>query len=288
VSSVAAAQPASVSLFGRARHRIRTRVTEHPALYLPMARAKRALRLDVRDLQRQVINSRTELVIEGYTRCGTTFAVYALQLSQERPVPLAHHWHASAQIIEAAHRNIPALLVIRKPEDAILSQLVREPNVLLHDALVAYSRFYERLLPYRQSFVVGGFEQVTRDFGLVVRRLNARFGTSFAEFLHTDANVRECLELIKRRGTPSKALFDFENGQISRAQMERELQNIAGSVRLPGASDAWDSSDAWVPSEDRQRAKDALREQWSAPSLARLRERARLVYEAHVSTGLTD
>jgi len=280
--SAVAGQPASISLIGRARHRLRTQVTEHPALYLPIARAKRALRLDVRDLQRQVINSRTELVIEGYTRCGTTFAVYALQLSQERPVRLAHHWHAPAQLIEAAHRKIPALLVIRRPEDAILSQLVREPNVTIHDALVAYSRFYECLLPYRHSFVVGEFEQVTHEFGPVIRKLNARFGTSFAEFVHTDANVRECLELIKLRGTLSKTLFGFESGEVSREQLDREVQSVGGA-KLLDAGDVWDTKDAWVPSEDRTRAKAALREQWlQQPSLAKLRERAQLVYQAHV------
>jgi len=280
--SAVAGQHASISLIGRARHRLRTQVTEHPALYLPIARAKRALRLDVRDLQRQVINSRTELVIEGYTRCGTTFAVYALQLSQERPVWLAHHWHAPAQLIEAAHRKIPALLVIRRPEDAILSQLVREPNVTIHDALVAYSRFYECLLPYRHSFVVGEFEQVTHEFGPVIRKLNARFGTSFAEFVHTDANVRECLELIKLRGTLSKTLFGFESGEVSREQLDREVQSVGGA-KLLDAGDVWDTKDAWVPSEDRTRAKAALREQWlQQPSLAKLRERAQLVYQAHV------
>ena len=280
--SAVAGQHASISVIGRARHRLRTQVTEHPALYLPIARAKRALRLDVRDLQRQVINSRTELVIEGYTRCGTTFAVYALQLSQERPVRLAHHWHAPAQLIEAAHRKIPALLVIRRPEDAILSQLVREPNVTIHDALVAYSRFYECLLPYRHSFVVGEFEQVTHEFGPVIRKLNARFGTSFAEFVHTDANVRECLELIRLRGTLSKTLFGFESGEVSREQLEREVQSVGGA-RLLDAGDVWDTKDAWVPSEDRTRAKTALREQWlQQPSLAKLRERAQLVYQAHV------
>ncbi|TMD27406.1 MAG: hypothetical protein E6I92_06335 [Chloroflexi bacterium] len=280
--SAVAGQHASISVIGRARHRLRTQVTEHPALYLPIARAKRALRLDVRDLQRQVINSRTELVIEGYTRCGTTFAVYALQLSQERPVWLAHHWHAPAQLIEAAHRKIPALLVIRRPEDAILSQLVREPNVTIHDALVAYSRFYECLLPYRHSFVVGEFEQVTHEFGPVIRKLNARFGTSFAEFVHTDANVRECLELIKLRGTLSKTLFGFESGEVSREQLDREVQSVGGA-KLLDAGDVWDTKDAWVPSEDRTRAKAALREQWlQQPSLAKLRERAQLVYQAHV------
>ena len=59
---------------------------------------------------------------------------------------------------------IPALVVIRKPEGAILSQVIREPDVALRDALVAYRKFYSTLLPYRSSFVVGEFNQVTRDF----------------------------------------------------------------------------------------------------------------------------
>jgi hypothetical protein len=276
------AAQSSVSLVGRARHRLRTHVTEHPALYLPLATVKRALHVDVRDLQRQVITSRTELVIEGYTRCGTTFAVYALQLSQGRPVRLAHHWHAPAQLIEAAHRKIPALLVIRRPEDAIVSQLIREPNVTLGDALVAYSRFYECLLPYRHNFVVGEFEQVTHDFGLVTRRLNARFGTSFTEFVHSEANVGECLELIKLRGTLSRTLFGFESGEVSRERLEREVQRVGGT-KLSDATDVWDAKDAWVPSEDRTRAKAALREQLlQQPSLAKLRGRAQVVYQAHV------
>jgi hypothetical protein len=276
------AAQSSVSLVGRARFRLRTHMIEHPVMYLPLARVKRALRLDVRDIQRQVISPRTELVIEGYTRCGSTFAVYALQLSQERPVRLAHHWHAPAQLIEAAHRKIPALLVIRRPEEAILSQLIREPNLTLRDALVAYSRFYECLLPYRHSFVVGEFEQVTHDFGLLIRRLNARFGTSFAEFVHSEANVRECLELMKLRGTLSKTLFGFESGEVSLEQLEWEVQSVGGA-KLLDARDVWDTKDAWVPSEDRTRAKTALREQWlQQPSLAKLRERAQLVYQAHV------
>jgi len=269
------AAQSSVTLVGRARHRLRTHVTEHPALYIPFATVKRALRVDVRDLQRQVISSSTELVIEGYTRCGTTFAVYALQLSQGRPVRLAHHWHAPAQLIEAAHRKIPALLVIRDPQGAILSQLIREPNVSLRDALVAYSRFYTCLLPYRNHLVVGEFEHVTHDFGGVVRRLNARFGTSFAEFVHNDANVRECFELMRLRGTLSRVLLGFESGDVTRAQLDRELQAVTRATPV-------DARDAWIPSHERERGKAALLKQWHQPSLARLRDRAQLVYQAFV------
>lgn len=260
----------SVPVIRRARHRLRTHVSEHPAIYLPFARRKYP------GPSPQVVSARTQLVIDGYTRSACTFAVYALQLSQQTPVRIAHHVHAPAQFIEAARRGIPALLVIREPQGAILSQLIREPGVALRDALVAYSRFHTCLLAYREAFVVGEFEEVTHDFGRVVRRLNARFGTSFIEFANTDANLRECLEFIKLRGTLSKNVLGFESGDVSRDELRRELQAVASGAR------PLEARDEWIPSEERERAKAALREQWLKPSLAKLRDRAQLVYRAFV------
>lgn len=232
----------------------------------------------------QVISSRTELVIDGYTRCATTFAVYALQLSQPRPVRLAHHLHAPAQLIEAARLRVPALALIREPEGAILSQLIREPGVALPDALVAYSRFYTRLLPHRQALVIGEFEQVTHDFGSVIRRINARFGTDFAEFAHTEPNLHECMELIKMRGTLSRTLLSFESGEVTRDELRRELQMTSkDQLRRELHAMAYsgkraEAKDAWIPSQSRELAKSVLREQWASPSTAKLRDRAQAVY----------
>lgn len=259
----------SVSLASRARHRLRTRVSEYPSLYLPFARRKYP------GPSPEVISPETELVIDGYTRSATTFAVYALQLSQTRPVRLAHHLHAPAQLIEAARRGVPALLLIREPQGAILSQLVREPWVTLPGALLAYARFYTCLLPYRDRFVVGEFAQVTGDFGAVVRRLNARFGTSFGEFVPTPANVRECLEFSGLRGTLSAILLGFESGVVTRAQLSEALESLHAAKSL-------EDREAWVPSANREDIKQALREQWMRPSLAGLRTRAQAVYEHFV------
>lgn len=253
------------TLVRRARHRLRTRVSEYPRLYLPFARRKYP------GPSPEVISAATEFVIDGYTRSASTFAVYALQLAQPVPVRLAHHLHAPAQLVAAADAGIPALAVIREPQGAILSQLIREPDVALRDALIAYSRFYERLFHCRDSLVIADFEEVTKDFGAVTRRVNERFGTRFAEFEPSEQNISRCFELIKLRGTHSPVLLGFESGTVTAEDL---LPEVAALARQAGQA-----GEEWVPSAERDRSKAALREQWAAPGLARLRERAHWVYE---------
>jgi hypothetical protein len=260
----------SVSIASRARLGLRTRVSAHPGLYLAFARRKYP------GPSPEVVGPDTELVIDGYTRSATTFAVYALQLSQPDPVRLAHHLHAPAQLIEASRRAIPTLVLIREPKGAILSQLTREPWVTVAGALVAYSRFYASLLPLRGRFVVGEFEDVTNDFAGVVRRLNTRFGTRFAEFDPTEENVRECLDLARLRSTLSPVLLRFESGLVSREALR---ESVAGLCESAHAAD----TETWVPSSRRDDAKRALEERWAGPSVARLRSRAEAIYEAFVA-----
>jgi hypothetical protein len=236
-------------------------------VYLPFARHKYP------GPSPEVISPQTQLVIDGYTRSATTFAVYAFQLAQEAPVRLAHHLHAPAQLIAAARDGVPALVLIREPQGAVLSQVIREPGVTVPGALVAYRRFYTSLIPYIDSFVIGEFEQVTHDFGAVIRRLNQRFGTSFAEFEHTEASKRECFELIKHRGTLSPVLLGFESGTVTREEMLRGLQALERQQHRA------DGKEAWIPSQDRGRSKAALRAHWDHPGLAGLRRRADAVYQ---------
>jgi hypothetical protein len=253
----------------RLRHKLRTRVCEHPAIYLPFARRKYP------GPSPEVIGPQTQLVIDGYTRSGTTFAVYAFQLTQRERVRIAHHLHAPAQLIEAARRRIPALVVIREPEGAILSQLVQEPHVTLQDALTAYARFYSCLLPYRRHLVAGEFTQVTNDFASVIPRLNERFGTSFAQFVPTEAAMQEVFELIRERPTlqeltdDSRIQLEFESGLVTLDELRSERGRRAQP--LP-------TRDNWIPSAQKEASKAALREHWLHPGLAPLRERAQRTF----------
>jgi hypothetical protein len=267
------AEPAETvpSPLGRVRHVVRSRIAEHPALYLPFARRKYP------GPSPEVISSETELVIDGYTRSASTFAVYAFQLAQSSPVRLAHHLHAPAQLIAAAKTGKPTLVVIREPKGAVLSQLIREPEVDMKNAMVAYARFHSCLMPYRTSFVIADFQEVTHHFGPVIRRINERFDTTFTEFEDTEANAKLCFDLIKHRPTTIPAwretLLGFESGTVTLSEL-RAFQRQMGDELEPAIEE-----ESWIPSAAREHQKEALTELWTHPKLAARRERAELAYQ---------
>jgi len=240
---------------------------EHPRPYLDFARRKYP------GPSPQVLGADTAVVIDGYTRSASTFAVYAFQVAQPSPVPMAHHLHAPAQLKEAARRGLPTLMVIREPRGAVLSQLVREPGVDLLDALYAYRRFHLSLMACRDAFVVADFHEVTRDFGSVVRRMNARYGTSFGVFGGTPDEHELVTRLIEQRPTLSPLLLGFESGEVSLSQVRAHLAGLAADV---------EGDPTWVPSPERERAKNALEGLWSGRAVASARARAEETYRAFV------
>jgi hypothetical protein len=221
-----------------------------------------------------VVGPDTEAVIDGYTRSATTYAVYAFQLAQPKPVRLAHHLHAAAQLMEAANRELPTMMVIRKPKGAILSQLVREPDVDLVDALFAYRRFHESLLPYRDSFVVADYRDVIHDLGSVIRRMNSRFGTTYGVFDGSPEQVALLGRLIEQRPTLSPTLLGWESGQVSLAEARHFVEEVASQST---------AEPTWVPSTTRDAAKAALHDRWMSPALEPARSRAEHAYLAFVN-----
>jgi len=118
-------------------------------------------------------------------------------------------------------------VVIRSPDDAVVSMLVRNPAMTPRDAFKDYIAFHRPLVSYTDGMVVADFSEVTTDFGGVVRRLNARFGTRFVEFVHSDENVERCFELLERiHGTVSAGRDDFEAG-VARPSPERDRPKAA-------------------------------------------------------------
>jgi hypothetical protein len=228
----------------RARYSGRVWLSSVPSLYLPFARFK------YRNVPNRLVERDTELVIEGFQRSGNTFAVFAFETAQDRPIKSAHHLHASAQFIRAVKLGVPVLLLVREPRDAIVSHVIREPCANMPAALRAWTHFYERAIPIRDRILVADFSRVSTDFGAVIRDFNEKFGTGYKEFHHTEENVARCFDLIEERNR------------------QRYGQLVEGKVARP--------------SEERRGRKDDLIRRFEDPSLSAQRAHAYEVYRALV------
>jgi len=264
-----AEEPLLATALGRLRHAVRRSASAHPTLYLPVAR---------RRYPGAVVDGRTQIVIDGFTRSAVTFAVVAFQFAQNDHVRVAHHLHAAGHLIEAARRRVPTLVPVRPPEDTIVSALVREPGVTPRQFLKSYALFYERLVPYRDAFELASFEEVTSDLGTVIERVNHRFGTMFRAFRHDEASVRQVFELIDERARrpPWEPLMgEFLAGSCSLDDYRRERDRIiAEGVRLPPIPE----ERVQRPSEARRAKGQAARAAYLRPELAALRTRAERAY----------
>jgi hypothetical protein len=257
------------------RWSIRSRLAEHPRLYLPIARAK---------VPDAVLRDDTELLIEGFTRSAVTFATIAFQLAQQRPVRVAHTLHSVGHVRMAVRRGVPSLVTIREPEETVLSAVVREPYLTLGGVLAAYTHFYTGIQPVRDRIVVGRFDSIVQDLGSVIRAINERFGTSFDEFVHTEENVRRCYEIIEdraRRVPWEKTLGRFQAGMITSDDYRAAAQR--GHRAGEGRDAAVPETRVQRPSAARQEMKDALRARLEDPRLAVRRAAALAAYQRFAS-----
>ncbi|MGH2682389.1 MAG: hypothetical protein ACRDIX_04060 [Actinomycetota bacterium] len=223
---------------------LKTLVARYPAVALPVARLRRGHGV--------VVSRNTEIVVEGFPRTGSSFAVAAFRRAQDRPVEVAHHVHAPAQVMAAIRWGIPALVLIRDPEDCVLSLVIRNSDITVAKALAGYERFYRPLLPMRERFAAATFDDVVQDFGTVIDRVNERYGTSFARFHHTEESA-------------ASILAEIEADYLTRDAPGEHFERIVPR-----------------PSERRRRLKEELRERYRHPALAEARAWAESLYERFV------
>ncbi len=223
----------------RALYEVKTIVAKYPLVALPVARRRHGFPVD----------RKTDIVIEGFPRSGNTFAFTAFLMAQPESVRAAGRVHAPAQLIAAARWGIPGIALIRHPDEAIPSFVIRHPRIGIRQAMRGWLRFYAPLQRHLERLVVGLFDEVTKDFGVVIERVNERFGTEFVPFEHTEQNVRKVWETIDR---------DYRARVGEGAEFDRIVAR---------------------PSAGREELRRKVTELYSAPKLQRDRARLRNLWE---------
>jgi hypothetical protein len=183
---------------------LKTIVAEHPSLAIPLARWRG---------HGEVVTADTEIVIEAFARSAQSYVVAAFRLAQEpHAVRIAHHTHSPSTLIEGVRHAIPTLVIVREPEDAILSYVIRTPANSIRGAVRGYIRFHRPLPAFRDGLVVATFDQVTGDLASVIRRVNDRFGTTFGLFDASEehlARVSREIEDDERRRSRTEAEYEW-------------------------------------------------------------------------------
>lgn len=220
------------SAFGRFLRRLRFEIRERVGLF-PMLLPIWKLFARTR---RFVVRPTTGLVIEGFPRSANTFACLAFELAQGGTPLLAHHLHVPSQVLYAVRRGIPALVLIREPSEAVLAAKLVMPEISAGQLLRAYVRFYGRILPFREGFVVGTFEEVTTRFDRIIGSVNEKFGLKFTLFVHSAENQEHCFRKIEdlQRRLSGDTDFDFAVARPSppKARLKEEIRGELEDPRL--------------------------------------------------------
>ncbi|NMF83038.1 hypothetical protein [Nodosilinea sp. P-1105] len=178
------------------------------------------------------VNKKTQIVIEGFPRSANTFAVLAFEQAQSQPVSIAHHMHVPAQVIRAAHWQIPTLVLIRQPQDAVASYVLRKPELSVRAALQCYIRFYKTVSRYQGSYVVATFEEIISQISNVVIRVNEHFRTEFTAATPTgddlDSIFKQTEIMAKKNGMNE---LGFSRPSLQKENRKKDLIEIIKSPK---------------------------------------------------------
>jgi len=123
----------------------------------------------------------TEIVIEGYPRSGNTFTLDMIRVRQQAPramgheMKIAHHTHRVETLLVGQALGKPLLVLLRWPEDAILSYVIYA-GTGIEAAAQRYVDFYSAALRLDPPPVVVCFETVVSDINRVLAAVNAVTG----------------------------------------------------------------------------------------------------------------
>ena len=150
------------------------------------------------------------------------------------------HFHVPAQVVRAARWQIPTLVLVRRPRDAVLSYAVWGP-ISVEQALRFYLSFYETVEKYRDAYVLGLFEEITEDFGQVIKRINDRFGTMFSPFRHDEENVNKVFAdmdtYARKRWGEAQWERKVHRPSVVKQRLKHEIEDDLQNPKLKGLLD---------------------------------------------------
>lgn len=178
------------------------------------------------------IASDSDICIEGFQRSGNSFFVLLFK-RRNKSIKIAHHTHAAAQVIKAIGYQIPTIVLIRKPEDAIASLVVWDEKLSVSNALRAWISFYQTLYKIKDDIQITTFEEVTENPAGVIRQCNDRFKTNFEPPVFSEEDLKKIKAGVHERNKPLSA--PLPTIEKDRAK-DKYYKSIKAHVTFPRAN----------------------------------------------------
>lgn len=219
--------------------RLGDRLDAHPDLW----RLVQTVRYGNSRVIRNFVTAEHDLVLEGYPRCGNSFAERAFIFAngRTRRWAIATHAHRIAQLALAVRYKLPTLIVTRAPEPAVCSfAALTYPKAdadrteiarFIHDKTRYYADYYSVARDLRDAIVLSDFVTTTTAFGRVIGALNDRFGTDFIPFSDDPDDVAQIFATSRthlspnaERDTVKASMLDLYHAPANAAARERAEQ----------------------------------------------------------------
>lgn len=126
------------------------------------------------EIRKKLVADGTDLVVEGFPRSANTFFAAKVSLQQSNAIKIASHLHCFHQIRIANKKNIPIIILLRDPLDAVASEYLRNRKSSIKIMLKEYISFYSQLLPLTHSVFIILFVSAIGDNKKMLKEFNRR------------------------------------------------------------------------------------------------------------------
>mgnify|MGYP002625314259 CR=1 FL=1 len=143
-----------------------------------------------------------EICITGPARSANTFLTKSFMMWNPS-ASVAHHMHVPIMVARAAKWNIPCVVLLRLPEDALTSALAAE-DMAVNFLLFSYTNFYRTIERYLDKILILTFEDATQRPEVIRPRLERKFQKTFHALPLTDAERQSIFSTIRKNGKRKK------------------------------------------------------------------------------------
>ncbi len=159
---------------------------------------------------RLLCNATSDLCIDGYQSSGNSFSVALLHVANSQ-LRIARHCHSFANLQMALNYGIPAVCLVRHPDDCIPSRVARFKITLDH-AVFDYLDFYRLAQRQLDRLIVVTFDELTKDTGRFLTRMADATGQPIPlddlDSMQEEA-MRRMRAHAKKKGKPQRVSLPY-------------------------------------------------------------------------------